>query len=205
MTVRRIVVNLPTMIHAVLPACPEHAPQIADLIIVAMTPDCCLHFVGPDHTLDDFRLIMQQLVAMDHSQYSYRNTLLCLHGSLVTGICVCYDGALLHTLRRPFIDAMRSRCGRDLSRMDDETAPGELYIDSLAVLPAYRRQGMATALLNAAAQRARDLSIPRVGLLVDQANPAGQRLYARNGFRNVGETLWGGHPMYHLQRTILPA
>ena len=191
------------MTYTIQPATPAQAPSIANLIIEAMTPDCCLHFVGPQHTLDDFRRIMTELVASEGTQYSHQGTLVALDAQgQVVGALVAYDGARLHALRQPFIDALRLHCQRDLSSISDETQPGEFYIDSLAVLPAHRRQGIATALLQAAAERARALQIPRLGLLVDQGNPNGQRLYARAGFRQVGTANWGGHPMFHLQRTV---
>lgn len=82
--------------------------------------------------------------------------------------------------------------------MDDETQAGELYLDSLAVLPEYRRQGIAQQLLKATKEKADKLKLPCVGLLVDKGNPAGEALYASVGFRYAGDSHWGGHPMKHL-------
>ncbi len=176
----------------------SQAPAIARLIMTAMTDDCCLFFCGHDHGLDDFYRMMTLLVERDDSQYSYRNTLVAMDGDHLAGIAVSYDGALLHTLRQPFIDTARQLLDKDHSGMDDETQPGELYLDSLAVDPPYRRQGVATRLLLATRDRARRLGLPCVGLLVDQGNPVGEALYASVGFRFVNDTLWGGHPMRHL-------
>ena len=53
----------------------EQAADIARLIMMAMTDDCCLHFCGVGHGLDDFLRMMILLVERDDSQYSYRNTL----------------------------------------------------------------------------------------------------------------------------------
>ena len=85
--------------------------------------------------------------------------------------------------------------------MDDETQAGELYLDSLAVLPAYRRQGIAQRLLIATKERAQLLHLPRVGLLVDKGNPDGEALYTKVGFVYLNDNQWGGHPMKHL---VLP-
>ena len=104
---------------------PEEAGRIADLIIMAMTEECCLHFCGPDHDIDDFRRVMISLVARTDTQYSYLNTLVAIEETApvpspplpsapvpgvsapgcIVGICVSYDGALLHQLRQAFIDA----------------------------------------------------------------------------------------------------
>ena len=74
----------------------------------------------------------------------------------------------------------------------------ELYLDSLAVLPGYRRQGIAQRLLSATKDKADKVGLPCVGLLVDKANPAGEALYASVGFRYANDSWWGGHPMKHL-------
>ena len=56
------------------------------------------------------------------------------------------EGTKDHELRRAFIEAAKKYIGKDHSGMDDETQAGELYLDSLAVLPEYRRQGIAKKL-----------------------------------------------------------
>lgn len=174
------------------------APEIARLIMMAMTDDCCQHFCGEGYGLEDFSKMMTELVSREDSQYSYKNTLVALDGHQVIGIAVSYDGSQLHELRRAFITAARTYLGKDHTGMDDETQAGELYLDSLAVLPAYRRQGIAQRLLKATKQKADETGLPCVGLLVDKGNPAGESLYASVGFRYVNDSHWGGHPMKHL-------
>jgi ribosomal protein S18 acetylase RimI-like enzyme len=82
--------------------------------------------------------------------------------------------------------------------MDDETQAGELYLDSLAVLPGYRRQGIAKLLIKVTKERANSMGIPYVGLLVDKGNPSGEALYSSVGFRYANDSMWGGHQMKHL-------
>ena len=84
---------------------PDEASRIADLIIMAMTEECCLHFCGPDHDIDDFRRVITSLVARTDTQYSYLNTLVAAIEDNIVGICVSYDGGMLHSLRQPFIEA----------------------------------------------------------------------------------------------------
>ena len=174
------------------------ASDIAKLIMMAMTDDCCLHFCDEGHGLDDFRRMMTSLVERTDTQYSYRNTLVAMEGQKVTGIAVSYDGGRLHQLRQAFIQAARKYIGKDHSGMDDETQAGELYLDSLAVLPEYRRQGIAQRLLKATKEKADAMGLPCVGLLVDQGNSVGEALYASAGFRYANDSHWGGHPMKHL-------
>lgn len=177
----------------------EHAETIASLIMAAMTDECCLYYAGEKHTIDDFHRMMTELVEMEDSQYSYRNTLLATtEDGRVMGACVSYDGAKLHELRRRFIDAAKSHFDRDFSNMDDETQAGELYLDSLAVFPEFRGHGIATELLKASIDKARNMGLPMAGLLVDKGNPKAEKLYIRVGFEYSNDATWGGHPMKHL-------
>ena len=176
----------------------EQSPDIARLIMTAMTDDCCLHFCGVGYGLENFRGMMTMLVEREDSQYSYRNTLVAMDGDRLVGIAVSYDGGRLHELRQAFVEAAKVCIGKDHSGMDDETQAGELYLDSLAVLPDYRRQGIARRLLEATKEKADRMGLPCVGLLVDKGNPAGEALYFSVCFRYVNDNLWGGHPMKHL-------
>ncbi len=176
------------------------APVIARLIMQAMTDECCQNLAGDRHTLEDFAAMMTTLVAMDDSQYSYRNTLTArTEQNEVAGICVSYNGADLHSLRKRFIEEAARQLDRDFTDMPDETAPGELYIDSLAVYPQFRKQGIATALLKATIDKARQAGLP-AGLLVDKGNPTAEKLYKKVGFQYVNDTEWAGHGMRHLQK-----
>lgn len=167
--------------------------------MTAMTDDCCLYYAGEGKTLQDFKETMVRLVEMEDSQYSYKNTLVAMtEEGEVAGICVSYDGGLLHKLRKAFIDAAKNDFGKDFSNMDDETQAGELYLDSLAVSRQFRKRGVATALLKASTEKAKELGLPAVGLLVDKGNPDAERLYTHVGFKYVNDSTWGGHPMKHL-------
>ena len=159
----------------------EQNAEIARLIMMAMTDECCQYFCGEGYGLDDFYRMMSHLVEREDSQYSYKNTLVAMDGQRVVGVSVYI--------------------GKDHTGMDDETQAGELYLDSLAVLPAYRRQGIAQRLLIATRERAHQLHLPRVGLLVDKGNPDGEALYTKVGFVYLNDNLWGGHPMKHM---VLP-
>ena len=176
----------------------NQAAEIASLIMMAMTDDCCLYFCGDGYGLQDFHKMMTMLVEREDSQYSYENTLVALSGDKVVGVSVSYDGGRLHELRRAFIESAKEYIGKDHSGMDDETQAGELYLDSLAVLPEYRRRGIAKQLIGATKGRADSMGLPYVGLLVDKGNPSGEALYSSVGFQYANDSTWGGHQMKHL-------
>ena len=85
----------------------SQAAEIARLIMMAMTDDCCLYFCGDGYGLDDFQKMMTMLVEREDSQYSYKNTLVAKDCNKVVGISVSYDGGRLHEFRRAFIEAAK--------------------------------------------------------------------------------------------------
>lgn len=178
---------------------PKDAPQIANLIMEAMTLDCCAYFHGPDYTSEDFLRLMTELCLQTNSQYSYLNTIVAVSGDEVVGAVVSYDGGRLHELRCAFIEGALQMFHRDFSNIDDETEPGELYLDSFAVKPLFRHQGIGMRLLAETVRKAAFMNLESVGLLVDDNNPEAERLYKRCGFGFVGVSSWGGHGMKHLQ------
>ena len=169
-------------------ATPDLASHIASFIMEAMNAECCQNFAGPKHTLIDFHRMMT-LAAFTSN-------------GILVGACVGYDGADLHRLRRRFCEEALVEFGLDYSGMPDETEEGEFYIDSLAVSRNFRGKGFATELLKAAIERAKELRLPAVGLLVDKGNPKAGALYTRLGFEYVNDATWGGHPMKHLQYKV---
>lgn len=178
----------------------SQASDIARLIMEAMNHECCLYFAGEEHGLSGFHQLMTDLVCRADSQYSYLNTLVALNAQReVIGVCTSYDGAELHQRRTAFVQGCLARFNRDFGNMDDETAAGELYVDSLAVDVRYRGKGIAKSLLKATIEKAKQLQLPAVGLLVDKGNPKAERLYTSVGFQYVDDNQWGGHGMRHLQ------
>ena len=178
---------------------PAQSHEIAKLIMMAMSDDCCLNLAGPQHSLSEFEEMMIELVQMENSQYSYQNTFIATEDDVIMGMCVGYDGARLHELRKAYLDMAKKTFGRVDPNMDDEAQADEFYIDSLAVLPGFRNQGIASQLLRKIIEKAKTLGITKVGLLVDKNNPRAEHLYTAQGFQYVDDAMWGGHPMKHLQ------
>lgn len=63
-----------------------------------------------------------------------------------------------------------------------------LYVDSLATAPAFRRRGVATALLDAAEQRALERGLRAVALDAWEDNSPARALYRSRGFIEVAHT-----------------
>jgi len=69
--------------------------------------------------------------------------------------------------------------------MDAETQDGEFYIDSLAVLPSYRKLGLGRTLLLRGLESARVLQRPAV-LACAPENASAKHLYESLGFHEEG-------------------
>lgn len=130
-----------------------------------------------------------KIAELDDVLYSYRNALMAEIDGKLVGMCLCYDGTGYHEIRlRTFalfaaLDDGETEDEMDFEHFEDETQEGEYYIDSLAVLPEYRCQGIATALMKAQIEKGAALGIPIATLLVDPDNPNAQKLYYNLGFK----------------------
>lgn len=124
--------------------------------------------------------------------YSYKNALIAYINEEPVGLCLAYDGAGYHDIRIRTFAAFAAlhpdeEDEMDLANAEDETCDGEFYIDSLAVLPQHRRQGIGRQLMLAQMERGRNLGLTRQTLLVDPDNPSAQQLYAALGFCHESE------------------
>lgn len=183
----------------IIPARPQDAQFIGNAIVTAIGEDIAAGLAGDSHTVADVAAMFASLAARDDTQYSYRNAVVAVNDDGETvGVCVAYDGGLLHKLREPFFAAVTERLGLHLDDVEDECEPDEFYIDTLAVLPEYRGRGIAADLLRATIDRARECGKP-AGLLVDKENDRARRLYERVGFRKVGERPFVYVQMDHMQ------
>ena len=99
---------------------------------------------------------------------------------------VAYDGARYRQMRDITFPMIRMYVGDEYYKMDDEAAPGEYYLDSLAVLPEYQRRGIASALIQDMFRQRDEAGIPLATIAVDPENDTAYRLYIRSGFRHEG-------------------
>ena len=83
-----------------------------------------------------------------------------------------------------------------LMLLDSKVAPGDLYLDGIAVAPTHRGQGIGTALMTAFEHRARDNGFATVSLEVIDTNPRARQLYTRFGYHEIATHSMG--PFSHL-------
>lgn len=176
---------------------PDDAECIGRGVAMALGREAALEYAG-ERAVEVFA----EIAAVEEAQYSYRNALIAEVDGERAGIVIGYDGAQLERLREGSLSVIR-RYNPGIVVTDDETDASEFYLDTLAVLPRFRRHGIGRMLIDAIKKRARDCGKDAVGLLVDFSNPGAERLYRSLGFDEVGQRPFFGHMMKHLQHNIL--
>lgn len=166
----------------------DDAELIAEAICMA---------IGYDRTHPLYPVFLE-LAAREKAQYSYHNTLIAEVDGVAAGAIVGYDGAQLKELREPIFELLERHLDSP-PKIEDETEAGEFYLDSLGVLPRFRELGVGRRLLTTMRDKAFAAGHERVGLLVDFDNPRAEQLYTSLGFSRIGEKMFLGHRMWHLQ------
>ena len=85
---------------------------------------------------------------------------------------------------------------------DQESYPGEWYLDTFAVAEDAQGQGIGTQLITSVMPLLAAAGEKVISLNVDQANPRAQKLYERLGFKKNGELMIGSHRYNHMVRNL---
>ena len=158
------------------PATIDDAPFIAWTVLVA---------VGIEHPNAKMMQSVTTLCRRTGVLYSWQNSLMAEMDGKVVACLISYDGADYSMWRTPTFDYIAAEAKRDFRMMQPETEAGEYYLDSMAVLPDYRGHGIGTQLLKAGVEKARQLHIGKVSMVVSPENPKAQQLYESLGFKYV--------------------
>ncbi len=134
----------------------------------------------------------------DDVLYSWTNTIIAMSDGHEAGMLTSYPGDGYRQMRQLTMWLVKEHLGIEFPDMEDEAMPGEYYLDSLAVLPQYRLQGIGRALLQQGIERGHALSLP-VTLAVDPINHKAQHLYESLGFRPAGELFIFGHTYFKMR------
>lgn len=185
----------------------DDARFLAEVVIEAIGPELCVGLAGTKDRMPLVSELFTSLAQAKNSQYSYTNSFIAQsHNNERTGGIIAYDGARLHELRRAFIREANRILGWNVSEEQaeewgDEADAGEIYIDSLYVVPQKRKQGVATALLKAVEYKFRNSGKP-LGLLVEPENKTALQTYTSWGFREIGISNFFRTPMIHMQKAL---
>ncbi|TWR27514.1 GNAT family N-acetyltransferase [Mucilaginibacter pallidiroseus] len=179
-------------------AVPTDAPHIAPLIILAM--DSLAAKFANSNDPETILYLFTLFAGKTGNQYSYENALVYENETGICGMILAYDGARLNELREPFLQYTKAYLGFT-GQPEDETHPGEYYIDCLAVKPEHQGRGIATRLITALIDKAGHSGHKTIGLLV--SNPLAEKLYTALGFKEINNVTLLGGVHKHLQYRVV--
>ena len=174
----------------------EDAKTIARAVAMAIGDEVALQ----NYCGDNYTAVLTEIASREGTQYSWQYALVAEVEGVQAGAVVGYNGVRLAELREGTFEVLRETVGR-VPNIADETEAGEIYLDSVGVLPEFRGLGVGRALVAAFCERAFAKGYERVGLMVDYANPNAEQLYTSLGFERIGTKVLFGHRMWHLQKT----
>lgn len=175
---------------------PEDAEIIASHILLAME-DIAYQFIG-EQSAEKALSLLGSLIRERNNQYSYENCWVAEVENQIVATAVVYDGARLKELRAPVANRIKSLFNRDFNP-EDETQPGEYYIDCLGVTPDQQGKGTGSEMFRFLIDEYVHKQHKTLGLLVDKDNPAAKKLYLKLGFEVKGEKTLAGKRLEHMQ------
>ena len=159
---------------------PSDAPFLAECIMAGM------HFTDFDEFMtDDMSDILERLTLCERrpdTLYSYAHTRVAEVDGQLAGALLSYPGALYKDLKEKTFKEFWPGFFSQFAGDDPETDPGEYYLDSLAVHPAYRKLGIGRALLEDGIKMGLSQDFDKIALVADSDYPHLIRLYESIGF-----------------------
>lgn len=172
------------------------AKAIAPYILLAME-EIAYQFIG-ERSFEKALNFFIQMIGKNANQYSYENCWVVEENGVIIAAALVYDGAKLHELRKPVAEEIKLVFNRDFN-VEDETEQGEYYIDCIGVNPNQQGRGIGSKLLSFLIDEYVKDGGQSLGLLVDKDNSLAKKLYLKAGFEIVGERVFAGKQMEHLQ------
>jgi len=161
-------------------AFPADAPFLAKCIMAGM------HFYDFGTPVPEEKDIYENLVKCEQREdllYSYTRTRIAELDGVVAGSLLSYPGDIYREMRDKTFRELWPDFFLQHGASDQEADPGEYYLDTLAVLPDYRRRGIGRALLEDGIQKGLALGYDRITLVADHDMPHLIRLYEMAGFK----------------------
>lgn len=161
---------------------PEDAPFLAKCIMAGM------HFYDFETDIPQQKDIYNRLVDSERKEdwlYTYKNTRVAEMKGKLVGALLSYPGDIYRELRHKTFTELWPDLTQMEAESEQETDPGEYYLDSLAVLPDYRGQGIGRTLLRDGIQKGISMGFTHIALIADAEMPHLISLYTSIGFKSA--------------------
>lgn len=155
---------------------------------------------GKEKTIE----ILEEAITDPNYRYSYTRGIVEEVDGKVAGVAFGYTDEEEASIDCP-LEKILEKHGIESNEqlfVDQETFPGEWYLDSISVSEDFRGQGIGSKLLSVLPKMAERNGRKVIGLSVDEQNPKAKKLYERHGFNVVGKCKISGHNYEHMQKKI---
>ena len=132
--------------------------------------------------------------------YSWRNARIACACGKRAGAMVSYPGDIYIAARSITFPLLPGLTQAQIDATDIETLPGEWYLDSLAVLPEFRRAGIGKMLVMDAIERGRNAGYAQFTLLAEKSSTHLVEYYTRLGFAIESSKLYLGNAYWRMVR-----
>ena len=132
--------------------------------------------------------------------YSWRNARIACACGKRAGAMVSYPGDIYIAARSITFPLLPGLTQAQIDATDIETLPDEWYLDSLAVLPEFRRAGIGKMLVMDAIERGRNAGYAQFTLLAEKSSTHLVEYYTRLGFAIESSKLYLGNAYWRMVR-----
>ena len=127
---------------------------------------------------------LTKLVEQDDVPMSYKNAHVYLKNGEVTGVVWSYPFTQFKLMQKKLYE-YGEKWGIPFPLIEEEARLEDYYIDTIAVSPSARRQGIGQDLLHHIISDAKLQGYQYISLIVEQKKENAQRLYEKHGFENI--------------------
>lgn len=131
----------------------------------------------------DVLTLLNDVVLMDDTLYSVRNTLVAEVDGVCAGCIIAYDGGRYEDMRKKTSTMLNAQWKQYYENTEAETRAGEYYLDTLAVDPKFRHKGIGRQLIYQALETGEALGFDIASLLVLASDNGLRAMYSSCGFK----------------------
>ncbi|MDN6731024.1 MAG: GNAT family N-acetyltransferase, partial [Atopostipes suicloacalis] len=152
---------------------------------------------------DLLKKILLEAMHQPRYRYGFENAWICEREGKIAGVFFSYPSEWERLIDGPLQAAMLNHgLPSHTIRQDNESLPGEWYLDTLVTDASFRRQGVGQEMLLAAHQIALTKGYSKISLNCEVNNLPAYQLYRKMGYLEKTKIILSNHPYYHMVKEI---
>lgn len=150
-----------------------------------------------------FKNIIIDAMHRPRYRYGYENAWICERNGQIAGVFFGYPSEWETLIDGP-LQASMLKYGQPMDTIiqENESIPGEWYLDTLVTDPNFRRQGVGREMLNAAAEIAADAGHETIALNCEIDNLPAYHLYRKMGYQEKTQLVLSQHIYWHMVKEL---